>query len=222
MKNNSISKILASVKANGSRKAMALLLGFAILAMAVGGMSTSARADDGSPAQGSWLTAVKRINQTGHDFTAVVSLTAGGVWLATGSGDRMNGGVSPLYGSWQRLKQNRSDSPGTYFFAFDPSGNPLVMLRVDQTFTLKNQNQMEGSGEGYVCSLTGNGQDCVRAPEVDITFTADRVIPAEPVAWEDAGCRAPHPNLLLVGWDKEVGWCTRRAGLSLRNFTDPI
>ena len=65
MKNNSISKILVSVKTNGSRKAMALLLGFATLAMAVGGMSSSARADDGSPAQGSWLTAVKRINQTG-------------------------------------------------------------------------------------------------------------------------------------------------------------
>ena len=176
MKNNSISKILVLVKTNGSRKAMALLLGFATLAMAVGGMSSSARADDGSPAQGSWLTAVKRINQTGHDFTAVVSLTAGGVWLATGSGDRINGGVSPLYGSWQRLKQNRYSSRA-YFFAFDPSGNPLVMLRVDQTFTLKNQNQMEGSGEGYVCSLTGNGQDCVRTPEVDITFTADRVIP---------------------------------------------
>ena len=65
---------------------MALLLGFATLAMAVGDVSASARADDGSPAQGSWLTAVKRINQTGQDFTAVVSLTAGGVWLGNGFG----------------------------------------------------------------------------------------------------------------------------------------
>ena len=176
MKNNSISKILVSVRTNGSRKAMALLLGLATLALAVGSMSASAKADDGSPAQGSWLTAVKRINQTGHDFTAVVSLTAGGVWLATGSGDRANGGVSPLYGSWQRLKQNRY-SARAFFFAFDPLGNPVVMLRIDETFTLTNQNQMEGSGEGYVCSLTGNGQDCVRTPEVDITFTAGRVVP---------------------------------------------
>jgi hypothetical protein len=178
MKHNAISRILVSVRANGRRKAMVLLLGFATLAMAVGGMNSSASAQDGSPAaiQGSWLTAITRINQTGANFTAVVSMTAGGVWLATGSNDRLNGGVSPLYGSWQRIQGNRYSSRA-YFFAFDPSGNPVVMLRVDQIFKLKNQNQLEGVGEGYVCSLQGNGQDCVRTPQVDITFTADRIVP---------------------------------------------
>ncbi len=53
----------------------------------------------------------------------------------------------------------------------------VVLLSVEQIFKLKNQNQLEGSGEGYVCSLQGKGQDCVRTPEVDITFTADRVVP---------------------------------------------
>jgi len=178
VKNNSISKVLAPLEANVRRKVTALLLSFATLAMAVGGMSTSAKADDSSPApaQGTWLTAITRINQVGQDFTALVSMTAGGVWLATGSNDRLNGGVSPLCGSWQRISENRYSSRA-YFFAFDPSGNPVVMLRADTIFKLKNQNHLEGSGLGYVCSLQGKGQDCVRTPEVDITFTADRVVP---------------------------------------------
>jgi hypothetical protein len=187
MKNNSILKSLGLLKTNAKRTVIALLLGFVTFFLAVGGMSTTARAQDGTPApvqgswltspvQGSWLTAITRINQVGADFTAVVSLAAGGVWQATGSNDRLNGGVSPLYGSWKRIKENRYSSRA-YFFAFDPSGNPLVLLRVDQIFELKNQDQLVGVGEGYVCSLQGKGQDCVRTPEVDITFTADRVVP---------------------------------------------
>ena len=178
MKNTSTSRILASAKTCGRRKAIALLLGFATLALAVGGMSSTASAQNGAPAnvQGTWLTAITRINQVGQDFTALLSFSAGGVWQATGSTERLNGGVSPLYGSWQRISQNRYSSKA-YFFAFDPSGNPVVLLRVDQIYKLKNQNQLEGSGEGYVCSLQGNGQDCVRTPEVDITFTAERVVP---------------------------------------------
>jgi hypothetical protein len=177
MKNNSILKSLGLLKTNAKRTVIALLLGFVTFFLAVGGMSSTARAQ-GTPApiQGSWLTAITRINQVGADFTAVVSLAAGGVWQATGSNDRLNGGVSPLYGSWKRIKENRYSSRA-YFFAFDPSGNPLVLLRVDQIFELKNQDQLVGVGEGYVCSLQGKGQDCVRTPEVDITFTADRVVP---------------------------------------------
>jgi hypothetical protein len=178
MKNKSILKSLILVKTSAKRTVMALLLGFATFSLAGGGMSSTARAQDGTPApvQGSWLTAITRINQVGANFTALVSLTAGGVWQATGSNDRLNGGVSPLYGSWARIKENRYSSRA-YFFAFDPSGNPVVLLRVDTIFKLKNQNQLEGVGEGYVCSLQGKGQDCVRTPEVDITFTADRVLP---------------------------------------------
>jgi hypothetical protein len=178
MKNNSIFKSLVLAKTNAKRTVTALLLGFATFSVAVGGMSSTATAQDGAPApiQGSWLTAITRINEVGADFTAVVSLAAGGVWQATGSNDRLNGGVSPLYGSWKRIGENRYSSKA-YFFAFDPSGNPVVLLRVDQVFSLKNRNQLEGVGEGYVCSLQGKGQDCVRTPEVDITFTADRVVP---------------------------------------------
>ncbi len=178
MKNNSMSNTLVLVKTNAVRQVMALLLSFATLSLAVVGLISTATAQAGSPAvvQGTWLTAITRINQIGQDFTAVVCLSAGGVWQATGYNDRLNGGVSPLYGSWQRISDNRYSSKA-YFFAFDPSGNPIVMLRVDTTFKLKNQNQLEGAGLGYVCSLQGGGQDCVRTPIVDITFTADRVVP---------------------------------------------
>jgi len=178
MKHNSISKSFVLVETNAKRSVMALLLGFATLFLAVSGMSSTASAQNGAPAnvQGTWLTAITRINQVGQDFTALMSLSAGGVWQATGANDRLNGGVSPLYGSWQRISENRYSSKA-YFFAFDPSGNPVVLLRVDEIFKLKNQNQLEGVGEGYLCSLQGKGQDCVRTPEVDITFTAERVAP---------------------------------------------
>lgn len=178
MKNNSILKSFVLVMTNTKRTVIALLLGFATFSLAVGGMSSTARADDRAPApvEGSWLTEITRINQAGADFTSVVSLAAGGVWLATGANDRVNGGVSPLYGSWKRISENRYSSKA-FFFAFDPVGNPVVLLRVDQIFKLKNHNQLEGTGKGYVCSLQGKGQDCVRTPEVDITFTADRVVP---------------------------------------------
>ena len=93
MKHNSISKSLVLVKTNAKRLVMALLLGFATLSLAVSGMNSTASAQNGTPAnvQGTWLTAITRINQVGQDFTALMSLSAGGVWQATGANDRLNG-----------------------------------------------------------------------------------------------------------------------------------
>ena len=67
MKNNSIVKSLVLAKANAKRKVMAMLLGFATFSLAVGGMSSTAKAQDGTPApvQGSWLTAITRITSRG-------------------------------------------------------------------------------------------------------------------------------------------------------------
>jgi hypothetical protein len=180
MKNNSILNSLVLAKANAKRSGMALLLGFATFSLAVGGMTSIARAEDGAfaPVQGTWLNTITRINQGGATFTAVVSFAGGGVWQATGSDDHQNGGVSTLFGSWKRIGENLYSSRA-YFFAFDPSGNPVVMLRVDQVQRLVNKNQLEGVGKSYACSLQGNGKDCVRAPEADITFTADRVVPPQ-------------------------------------------
>jgi hypothetical protein len=83
VKNNSILKSLVLVKT-------ALLLGFATISLTVGDKSSTARAEDPTPApiQGSWLTAIARINQGEANFTAVVSMPTGGVWQATVSNEQ--------------------------------------------------------------------------------------------------------------------------------------
>ncbi len=93
---NSVVKSLVLAKANSKRTVIALLLGFATFALAVSGMSSTARAQDGTPTpfQGTWLNTITRINQGGAIFTAVASFAGGGVWQATGANDRQNG-VSP-------------------------------------------------------------------------------------------------------------------------------
>jgi hypothetical protein len=178
MNNNLILNSLVLVKANAKRSGMTLLLGLATFSLAVGGMSSTARAQDVPPApvQGTWLYTITQINQGGATFTAVASFAGGGVWQATGEHDRQNGGISTLFGSWKRTGENLYSSRA-YFFAFDPSGNPVALIRVDQLQSLRNQNQLEGVGQTYACSLQGKGQDCVRAPQEDFTYTADRVVP---------------------------------------------
>ena len=172
-----------SIASFGNKTGMKRKVGALVLAAAVlyiGSVSQPASAQSGSgfeaPVEGTWLNTITRINQGGATFTAVVSFAGGGVWQATGSTERQNGGVSTLVGSWKRIGDNLYSSRA-YFYAFDPSGNPVVLLRVDQLQRLINKNHLVGVGQGYVCSLQGNGQDCVRTPEVDITITADRVVP---------------------------------------------
>ncbi len=179
MKNNSILNSLVLAKANTKHTAMALLLGFAIFSLAVGGMTLTARAEDATPApvEGAWIYTITQINNGGFIFTAVASFAGGGVWQATGEHDRQNGGISTLMGSWKRIGVNLYSSRA-YFFAFDPSGNPVALLRVDQLQRLTNKNQLVGVGQTYACSLQGKGQDCVRAPQSDLTYTADRVVPS--------------------------------------------
>ena len=171
MKNNSILNSLVLAKANTKRTAMALLLGFAIFSLAVGGMTLTARAEDVTPApvQGAWLYTVTQINNGGFTFTAVASFAGGGVWQATGEHDRQNGGISTLMGSWKRIGVNLY-SGRAYFFAFDPSGNPVALIRVDSLQRLNSHNQLVGAGQTYACSLQGKGQDCVRAPQEDFTY----------------------------------------------------
>ena len=114
------------------RKAVSLLGAFTILALAVPAVNSTAAAQTesrdnngvlSSPIEGSWIFTIERINQ-GFSFTAVASFTAGGVFLATGSIDRLNP-ISPLHGSWKRTDSHRFDST-TYFFAFDPAGNAVA------------------------------------------------------------------------------------------------
>ena len=165
MKNNSKLKSLVLVKTNAKRTVMALLLGFATLFLAVGGMSSiaTAQTDSSGDIEGTWLFTITPPPDSGAaPFAAVASFTAGGVFLATGSNDRLNP-VSPLYGSWEQIGRNRFSST-THMFAFDPTGNPLALLKTNQVFQLTKRNELTGAATLSTCDL--HGENCMPLPGV--------------------------------------------------------
>ena len=121
--------------------------------------------------QGSWIMTNKRVNQAGVTFTAVGSFSAGGTALFVGS----IAAVPPLlHGAWARTDFNRFDST-VYFFAYDPTGKAVAMIKVNQVFHLDGRDQLVGSGGSYVCDL--QGQRCVADPSFDIEITGTRIVP---------------------------------------------
>ena len=165
---------------NIKRNLGVLALASAILALAAGGTRSAAQtADWGSallpaPIEGTWIVKVDRIGQ-GVTFTALQSFATGGVALATGELDHINP-ISPLYGSWKRTAYN-SYAVTIWFFAFDPSGNAVAMIKNNQTFRVVGRNHLIGAGDGFACDT--DGQNCVNAGSIKIT--GERVI-AEGVA----------------------------------------
>ena len=167
---------------NTAHRATSLVIASALMVLGIGGMSSTARAEDersglSAPIEGSWIFAVTRINNLPASFTAVASFTAGGVFLATGSNDHLSspGPVSPLYGSWKRTERNLYIST-TNFFAFDPNtGEAVAMLKAVQTFELTSRDELVGVGEAWACDV--QGQNCQRTPIADITIKATRIIP---------------------------------------------
>lgn len=159
-----------------------LALASAVVALGIGGITSTARAEDegsglSAPIEGSWIFAVTRINDLSASFTAVASFTAGGVFLATGSNDHLSspGPVSPLYGSWKRMKQDQYIST-TNFFAFNPvTGEPVAMLKAVQTFKLTRRHELIGVGEAWACDV--QGQNCQRTPIADITIKGTSIMP---------------------------------------------
>ena len=103
-----------------------------------------------------------------------MSLTAGGVVLATGSLDKVNP-ISPVYGSWKQTGHNRI-AVTIYFFLFDPIGNPVGMLKTNETLRLNGQNELAGSGSSLVCDV--QGENCSGSgSEALIEITGKRIIP---------------------------------------------
>jgi hypothetical protein len=165
------------------RKAVNLLGAVSVLAMMLPvtsspalAQSESAESNRGlaSPIEGSWILAIDRINQ-GITFTALMSFTGGGVALATGSMDRLPPPpISPLYGSWKRTGPDCVNST-MYFFAFDPLGNAVAMIKTNIVFHLKSRNELVGSGVGFNCDL--QGENCVSVPSVSIQLKGKRIVP---------------------------------------------
>ena len=111
----------------------------------------------------------KRINQ-GISFMAVGSFSAGGAVLFTGA----IAGPPLLHGAWARTDFNRFDTT-VYFFAYDPAGNAVALIKTNQTFQLKNHDELVGSGGSLACDL--QGQNCQADPSVAIEVTGRRIVP---------------------------------------------
>lgn len=128
------------------------------------------------PVEGSWIFSVTALNGS-YSFTAVASFSAGGVYQATGSGDRIIP-VSPLYGTWRRAGPNQFNATAD-FFAFDATGNPIQMNHIVQSFELKGDGELIGVGEFSICDVQGDKKTCQRTASLDFSITAQRIVAEE-------------------------------------------
>jgi len=156
MKHKSISRILTA--------GMPMLIVCVVLAV-------SAAAAAQEPIQGSWIFTVTPAPGGPPPFSAVASFAAGGVFLATGSDDRVIP-ASELHGSWARIRENRYGST-TYFFVFDPTGHAVGMLQTSQVFQLTSKNELVGLVNSSVCDI--HGENCTPLPGLG-TLTGKRMI----------------------------------------------
>src|SRR5215469_4550812 len=151
------------------RRAIGLLRTLTILALAVPILTSSAMAQADSTIEGAWIFS---IDEGPVSFVALASFSAGGVFFGTGSLDRVIP-VSTLTGSWKCTGRNRFDSTA-YFFAFDPAGNAVAMLKADQTFRLSGRNELVGAGLVYSCNL--QGENCVSVSSTPSKVTGKRML----------------------------------------------
>ena len=159
------------------RSALSVLRTLTILALAVPVLNSTTMAHASSqlntesiasPIEGSWLLSIDAGPVT---FTALASFSAGGVFSGTGSLDRVNP-VSTLMGSWKRSGYNQYDSTA-YFFAFDPAGNAVAMLKTNQVFSLSRRNELIGASYVYSCDL--QGENCVSVSPTPSKVTGKRI-----------------------------------------------
>jgi hypothetical protein len=162
------------------RKALSLVAALSLLAFTLPATTSIAKAQTesledhaglASPIEGSWIFSI-HLTQPDITFTAFASFGAGGVFLATGANDRLVS-ISPLIGSWKRIRPNRFSST-EYYFVFDSTGNPVATQRANIAFRLKNGNELEGIGETDRCDL--EGKNCVLL-EGSFQVTARRIMP---------------------------------------------
>ena len=117
MKNKSTSKILVSVGTNGRRKAMVLLLGFATVATAVGGMSSTA-------------VAQTKLDENGSKPTCTLE-TLKGRYLFAHSGTLL----PPAFGV---TEPTPGADVGYHIFNGDGTGTDTVTVRIGTQIVLEN------------------------------------------------------------------------------------
>lgn len=119
--------------------------------------------------QGSWIFTIDRYTQ-GVSFSALMSFTDGGVVIATGS---IGPPISPILGSWRCTGPNRFVAT-FFFYPVDPQGNAVATIKNNVTLHLDDQNQILGTGEGFVCDVYG--QNCVNL-QSPITLKGNFIVP---------------------------------------------
>ena len=126
--------------------------------------------------EGTWIVTISSQGVT--LFTALQSFTAGGVTLATGTGDRLppfgmpTAPISPLYGSWS-LRDDNTYVATICFFTFNPAGVATGMFKTNETYRLTGANTLVGVGVGFSCAPDGSGCGAGQPP---IAITGTRVI----------------------------------------------
>ena len=115
MKNNSISRILALAKTGGRHKAMALLLGFATLGLAAGGMSPTA-------------VAQTKLDENDSKPTCTLETLKGRYLFA------WSGAVLPP--AFEVTEPTAGGAAGYHTFNGDGTGTDTVTVRIGTTITL--------------------------------------------------------------------------------------
>jgi hypothetical protein len=172
-----ITQILTIIR----RKALRLVAALPLLALMLLAATSTAKAQTESlenhaglvsPIEGSWTFSI-HLSQPDTIFTAFASFGAGGVFLATGANDRLVP-ISPLIGTWKRIRPNRFSST-EYYFVFDSTGHPVATQRANIAFRLINDgSELMGAGETDRCDL--DGKNCVRL-EGSFEVAATRIMP---------------------------------------------
>jgi hypothetical protein len=158
------------------RKRNVFLAAIAVLALSLGGTIPTAMAQGiAAPVEGSWIFFLTPPPEGGpagnNSFTALVSFAAGGVWLGTGTNDRI-APVSELHGVWERIGPDRYGVTA-HILAFDPTGHPVGVIKTNQVFQLTDKNDLVGVANARFCDL--NAENCMPLPGIT-TITGKRMI----------------------------------------------
>ncbi len=111
--------------------------------------------------QGTWIFTIDRFTQ-GVTFSSLMSFADGGVISATGS---IGPPITPILGSWKCTGRN-SLVASFFFYPLDAQGNSNATIKNNVSLHLDDENQMVGTGAGFVCDV--HGENCVSIPPIHL------------------------------------------------------